>query len=360
LIVDDPPLHRRYGFLNFQEALDLMDRNNFTTTIAFIPWNWRRTDARTVEMFRRRPQRLSVVFHGCDHMAGEFADRSSALLNAKIQTANQRISGFQRTTSINVDRVMVFPQGRFSPEVGRALKLNGFMAAVNTEVAPDDRSANQTTIGDLWSVAIMRYGSFPIFTRRYPSHGIENFAFDAVLGKPCLIASHHDIFRAHGRELVTFINGLNSLKWNLVWRPLGETLRRSFALRVAEDGRRSVEMFANHLLVDNPSSSAYSIELTKKESDPDWVTSVTVNGASISFRVLSNCLCASFSLLSGTTADIRLTHRSDSQNICEQQPAYINKVRVAAKRYLSEFRDNYVSRNQFLLQTVGRLRQSAK
>ena len=63
---------------------------------------------------------------------------------------------------------------------------------MNTEVAPAQRAANETTIADLWSVAIMRYGSFPIITRRYPSHGIENFAFDALLGKPCLIAAHHD------------------------------------------------------------------------------------------------------------------------------------------------------------------------
>ena len=205
LIVDDPPLKRRYGFLDFREALDLMDRHNFTTTIAFIPWNWRRTDPRTLSLFQSRPERLSLVVHGCDHTSGEFAVRSPALLNRKIRTSRQRMESFRQRASIEADRVMVFPQGQFSPETGRALKLNGFVAAVNTEVAPIQRGANETTIADLWSVAIMRYGTFPIFTRRYPDHGIENFAFDALLGKPCLIAAHHDAFKDHARNLVDFV-----------------------------------------------------------------------------------------------------------------------------------------------------------
>src|SRR5207237_3997303 len=114
-----------------------------------------------------------------------------------------------------------------SPEVGRALKLNGFVAAVHTEVAPAQPAGNDTTIADVWSVAIMKYGTFPIFTRRYLDHGIENFAFDALLGKPCLIAGHHDIFRDHARILVDFVEHLNSLKWNLVCRPMGAAIRGS-------------------------------------------------------------------------------------------------------------------------------------
>ncbi len=99
------------------------------------------------------------------------------------------------------DHIMVFPQGMFSPEAGRALKLNGIVAAVNTEVAPSGGAANDTKIADLWDVAIMKYGSFPIFTRRYLTHGVENFAFDALLGKPCLMVAHHEVFKDRGREL---------------------------------------------------------------------------------------------------------------------------------------------------------------
>src|SRR5258708_2983481 len=91
LIVDDPPLKPRYGFLRYQEALRLMDEHNFATTVAFIPWNWRRTDARTGQLFRQHPDRLSLCIHGCDHTAKEFAERSTAILNKRINVATHRM-----------------------------------------------------------------------------------------------------------------------------------------------------------------------------------------------------------------------------------------------------------------------------
>src|SRR5215469_8305478 len=48
LIIDDPLLKPRYGFLDFRELLQLMKTETFTTTIAFIPWNWKRTNQNTV------------------------------------------------------------------------------------------------------------------------------------------------------------------------------------------------------------------------------------------------------------------------------------------------------------------------
>ena len=38
LIVDDPLLKERYGFLNFKTLVGLMDSLDFTTSIGFIPW----------------------------------------------------------------------------------------------------------------------------------------------------------------------------------------------------------------------------------------------------------------------------------------------------------------------------------
>ena len=43
LIVDDPSLKRRYGFLDFAQLEAAIERSSFSTTIAFIPWNCRRS-----------------------------------------------------------------------------------------------------------------------------------------------------------------------------------------------------------------------------------------------------------------------------------------------------------------------------
>jgi len=171
----------------------------------------------------------------------------------------------QQRTALDHSRVMVFPQGAFSPETGRALKLNGFVAAVNTKVAPSNGAQNETTIADLWDVAIMKYGTFPIYTRRYLHHGIENMGFDGLLGKPCFLVAHHDIFREHGRDLVEFIAQLNTLKWNLRWRPLGEAIRHSYKAHNQSDGSCVVQMFAEQLVLENASPESRDILLLRKK-----------------------------------------------------------------------------------------------
>ena len=100
----------------------------------------------------------------------------------------------------------------------------------------------------------MKYGSFPIFTRRYLTHGVENFAFDGLLGKPCLVVAHHDVFRDHGRKLTEFMTSLNTLHWNLRWRSLGDVIRRSFRTHKLANGANLVRMFANNLTMENSSA----------------------------------------------------------------------------------------------------------
>ena len=51
LIIDDPLLKLNYGFCDFSKLRDLMKQNQFTTNIAFIPWNWRRTSAAAGKFF---------------------------------------------------------------------------------------------------------------------------------------------------------------------------------------------------------------------------------------------------------------------------------------------------------------------
>src|SRR5437763_10142581 len=95
-------------------------------------------------------------------------------------------------TGIRHDRIMVFPHGVFSEAATNVLRHTDFMAAVTNDIIGADSRPHTITIGDVWEIAVMRYNNFPIFTRRYPWEGIENFAFDALLGKPALIVIHHD------------------------------------------------------------------------------------------------------------------------------------------------------------------------
>lgn len=351
LIIDDPLLKPRYGFLDFRELLQLMNKQTFATTIAFIPWNWRRTNRGTLATFQQNSKKLSVCVHGCDHSGREFATRSTGLLNRKLKTAKYRMNSLLERSGLHHDKVMVFPQGAFSPEVGVTLKGNGFIAAVNTEVAPANHNCNETTIADLWSVAILRYGGFPIFTRRYITHGIENFAFDGLLGKPCFVVGHHELFRDHGSKLSEFIEKLESLNWNLCWRTLGNAVCRSYSIQ-RRDGTIRVRMFAEQLIIENIEAVPRQMTVLKDEADIAAVKGVTVNQETVGYEYANGCLRFIVNIPCRSTAEIRCTYHEEMTPSASSEPIS-DKLKVAARRYLSEFRDNYVSRNDFLYRTAA-------
>lgn len=356
LIVDDPLLKPRYGFLRYREILESMDLHNFTTTIAFIPRNWRRTNRQTVGLFQSRHDKLSLCVHGCDHTGAEFADRSTRTLNRKIKTAKRRMDMLSRTTSLQYDPIMVFPQGSFSPEAGHVLKLNGFVAAVNTEVAPLDNSENCTAIADLWDVAIMKYGSFPIFTRRYLTHSIENFAFDALLGKPCLIVAHHEVFKDGGRELTEFIERLNSLNWTLRWCSLGDAVSHSFKVRKHTSGARAIRMYAERLVIRNSSFEPQEVVAIKEESDPNSVRAVMVNQKTIGHAWEGSYLQFNLTMQPGERVEIRVIY-FDKPDIDSHEEGIAYQTKVLLRRRLSEIRDNYFSQSNLLSAAAARVKR---
>jgi hypothetical protein len=349
LIIDDPLLKPRYGFLDFRELLQLMNAQKFAMTIAFIPWNWRRTNRSTVATFQQNSDKLSICVHGCDHSRGEFATRSADLLDKMLKTAKHRMNSLLERTALHHDQVMVFPQGAFSPEVGLALKGNGFVAAVNTDVAPANKDFNETTIADLWSIANLRYGGFPIFTRRYINHGIENFAFDGLLGKPCFIVGHHEVFRDHGGKLLEFVGKIKSLKWNLCWRTLGSAVCHSYSIQ-RSDGTIKVKMFAERLMIENKEVMPRQITVLKEEADVRALKSVTVNQGTADYEYKGGCLQFLVNVASGGTAEIRCSYHEKGAP-SENAAPISERLKVAARRYLSEFRDNYVSCSDFLRRT---------
>ena len=55
LTIDDPWLREPYGNLSYSSLLKEMNENNFHTTIAFVPWNYDRSEKEVVELFRNNP-----------------------------------------------------------------------------------------------------------------------------------------------------------------------------------------------------------------------------------------------------------------------------------------------------------------
>lgn len=213
LIIDDPILRPKYGCLDYEKLLEEMKIHNFFTEIAFIPWNYKRSDARTVELFAANPDYYAICIHGCDHTSNEFGGEDYRELSSLASTALWRMDQHKRLTGLPYDPVMVFPQGHFSSVAMKALKDKGFFAAFNSTILSTDGNK----LADIKSQcpATMIYHDFPLFLRRYPKDK-SLFVEDLELGRPIIIVEHHSAFRDGYKtitDLVDWINNLGEIRW---------------------------------------------------------------------------------------------------------------------------------------------------
>ncbi len=129
-----PESHARYGFLDIRELAKCVRETGAAASIAFIPWNHRRTAREVVSLFKQGWPQLSICVHGCDHTGSEFSTKTVSAAMPLVDLAYRRMAQLERETSLGFDRVMVFPQGRFSAEAMRALRASPMLSAVNTEL----------------------------------------------------------------------------------------------------------------------------------------------------------------------------------------------------------------------------------
>jgi hypothetical protein len=355
LIIDDPLLKPKYGFCNFPKLRDLMRAHGFTTNIAFIPWNWRRTSPAAGKFFRNESGLFSVSIHGCDHTAGEFGATSPEVLHTRAQLARSRMRNHQARTGIQHDSIMVFPQGAFSSVCPEVLRRNGYLAAVNTELVPVDSQNARTRIRDVWDVAIMTYGNFPIFTRRYAFHGLENFAFDLLLGKPCLIVAHHDFFKDGGAALIELIEKIGALNCYLCWQSLGQVIRRACRRRANGAGAEELEMYGNELLIDNPSDQAIEVRMRKRSSQDDLAIEILCDEKPVNWAPEAEHFVFGGRIGPHSEKCFRVVYREQT-HAGNLRRSLRFELAVATRRILSEFRDDCLFISRFLSAPAERLK----
>jgi hypothetical protein len=252
---------------------------------------------------------------------------------------------------------MVFPQGIFSTVSPLVLKHNGFVAAVNTKVSPVE-APSKTEIREIWRMAILKYGDFAVYTRRYAFHGLHNFAFDLLLGKPCLIASHHDDFQHDGRDLMDFVDRLNHLPVSLTWRPLGEVIRRAYSQRSGSNGAFEARMFGSEIIVENPGQAARRFVVEKQERAPDGVDRVEAAGEAVPFVSGGTSLRFQLEVGPRDRALVRAWFR-DPYGDERYEPSMSHRIRLLARRYLCEFRDESQANAPWVYQSAQTARKLA-
>jgi len=342
LVIDDPLLKATHGFVDFQELLSLMKRHKFSTNIAFIPWNWRRSTPEVARLIRENPENYSVSVHGCDHTRAEFGSSSQQRLYWKAQQALERMNRHESITGIRHDPVMVFPQGIFSEAAMRALKRTNLIAAVNNDIISAGPHRRAIMISELWDIAVMGYSNFPIFPRRYPWEGVENFAFDALLGKPAIAVIHHDYCSDHCARLVNFIQRLNALQCAPTWRGLGDVVRRSCRQREVSPGEMEVEMYGTELRIENRSEQPKHFLIRRRECEPSAIQQICTGSQEIAWKPGNGRIDFEIELNPGENRAIKIRfHELAREGRNGDNASY--RLKTMLRRYLCEMRDNYVT-----------------
>jgi hypothetical protein len=121
-----------------------------------------------------------------------------------VNLATARMIEHEKKTGIPFDRIMVFPQGKFSNTALEVLKKNSYLAAVNTEAMSVD--------GRISSV-------FPFFLRYKP----ENVTY--CVSDPLFIVLHHDYFKSGYEKLTDLVDEINARSIYIRWDSLGNIVR---------------------------------------------------------------------------------------------------------------------------------------
>jgi hypothetical protein len=357
VIIDDPLLRPNYGFLNFERLLRMMDEHNFATTIAFIPHNFRRNSKRVVRLFSEHADRLSLCFHGNDHTGAEFAIADTALLHTMLHSAEQRMAAHRRMTGIPCERVMVFPQGKFSVEAMAALRTHNFDAAINTAAHPW-QEPTRLTLRELAQPALLRYAGFPLFTRRYSMYMQDaEIAFRIFFGIPLLLVEHHDIFEDPQR-LIDAVVRINKAAPSIRWSSVGAAVRESLLSRRDDRGVLTVKAYAGTVRIDNPSLSPERVLVEWDYPDhKPHIESVSHDGLPCPVIDADEPgLRISAVLDAGRSTLFSVRYRRPDNSFVPMGFRY--NTRAIFRRRLSELRDNYISKSPSLLAAAKILRRS--
>jgi hypothetical protein len=346
-IIDDPLLRMNYGFLNYRKLLNTMDRQNFCTNIAFIPYNYKRSAPNVTNLFNGNPRKYTISYHGCNHTDKEFGITDDEELNSKVRLAILRMKKHQQDTNIKCDKIMVFPQGKFSNNSMKILKANKFLAAVSSDTFPYGGS-KQLRVSEFLELAIMKYGNFPLFLRKYPGE-IADFAFDIFLGKPLLIVEHHGIFKDGYNKLIDFIYKINSLEKGIVWDGLENIIKNTYLKRREADGTVQIKAYTNHGVIKNASSRTIKYYITKYEDSEIPIDQVMIDGNKLVDWVNSDkFINFSVEIEPGGRKHFEILYKNNFGYKDEEERA-VTRCGIFLRRFLSEIRDNYVSRSDLLL-----------
>ncbi len=354
LTIDDPWLTEPYGHLSYEGLLEEMQKANFYTTIASIPWNYDRSKPEVISLFQEYPDRFSICIHGNNHDHYEFykyktnvSDPLPAVpLNVQetnIKQAIARMEKFKELTELSYDKIMVFPHGIAPAKTLGILKKCNFLATVNAGNVPLGLEEPADPLFNLRPVTL-QFENFPSLNRYSPNERTRSdIAIDLFLGNPILFYVHHDFFKNGINAFNKTAKIVNSIQPDIKWKSLGYIIQHLYLEKLRDDGNYDILTFSNNIFLENKHQRDVIYFVHKDESFSLPIKHVTVNGKTVLYSSSNNELGFTILIPSGESRNIVIEY----ENELDLASIDISKknIHVNLLRKLSDFRDMTLSSN---------------
>jgi len=353
LTIDDPWLVEPYGNVSYKALFKEMEKINFHTTAAFIPWNYDRSKPEVVELFRNYPNRFSICIHGNNHDHYEFykykieqADPWPAKpLNVQefnIKQALARMEKFKNLTDLSYDKVMVFPHGIAPAKTLGLLKKYNFLATVNADNVPINSSMPKDILFHLRNFTI-RFENFPSIKRYSENRPKYDIALDLFLDNPVLFYVHQDFFHKGINAFNKAAGIVNKIQPNIKWQSLGYIAQHLYLEKLRDDGNYDLLAFTNNFKIENTHQHDLTYFVKKEEDFLTPIKQVTIDGQTYSYKKSGNNIVLEIFVPSKESRHIIIEYENDlyipAIDISKNNP------RINRLRKISDFRDMTLSRS---------------
>lgn len=346
LTIDDPWLREPYGHLDYAGLLREMTRHSFHTTIAFIPWNYDRSEPAVVSLFRDHPDRFSISVHGDNHDHKEFEDFRSKPLDVQLADLRQgtaRMEEFQKLTGLPFDRVFVFPHSIGEETILEHLKLQNYLATINSTMVPMGARQPSDPLFYLRPVSTS-FGNFPSLLR-YPAD-MPNpgpvIAISAFLNDPILFYTHQQFFARGIDAFDAVADKTNSVEPATQWQSAGTIASHLYLFRANEHAGYDVFSYSRYAEFENASGRTLVYNVTKREPDPNLIESVSANGRPCAFQIEDGLLHCTVIVAPGRTGSFAVAYKN--AGIIRPTDIRHSSIRISLLRWASDFRDIQLSR----------------
>jgi|WetSurMetagenome_2_1015567.scaffolds.fasta_scaffold05908_5 hypothetical protein len=350
--IDDPFLVEPYGNLSYAGLLRAMEQSRYHTTIAFIPWNYNRSEKDAVEIVKANPDQYSISVHGNDHGLKELQGTGETGKDERhVAVALDRMDAFRNLTGIEYDKVMIFPRNPGTAGTMRMLKKFNFLGTANWRNIPSDISRDTEGIQCLRE-PVVNVGGFPSL-KRYNPRVVSDFqlALAIFFEAPVLFQAHQHDFQRGMDWFNPTADKVNRMYPKVEWVSLGNVFRNLYMKRKVDEQNWDVSMYSRDIKIENTGGKCIVYHIRKDDDFSIPIKRVIVQGKEHPFETVGGEITMTVAVPPGEMREIVIEYENNQM----VGPVDLSKADMDAKiiRGLAEYRDRELSRTDIGRQLSG-------